>query len=98
VSTETILLLAAGYLGILVVTMAMLAAAGRADRAAGRDTGVGDEERQDAVRAPATPATPTVTGADMVPGARFERRAVRRLASPSAEDRPPLERRSARNR
>jgi hypothetical protein len=65
-----IVLLAAGYLGILVVVLAMLAAAGRADRAAGRDTG---EEEQHA-------------GADERPAAadaerRFRRRrAARELA------------------
>jgi hypothetical protein len=36
VSAETVALLAVGYLSILVVVLAMLAAAGRADRAAER--------------------------------------------------------------
>ena len=80
-SLETVVLLAVGYLAILVVVLAMLAAAGRADRAAGRDPGA---EKRHARADEASPAADAER--------RFRpRRAARELAH-SGRRGPPSER------
>ena len=80
-SIETVVLLAVGYLAILVVVLAMLKAAGRADRAAGRDAGA--QERH----AAADDAPPAAE-----PGRRFRaRRAAQELVH-SGRRGPPSER------